>query len=90
MKLVLPTPPRLQFAHAPGPLPANGGEPARPGVPEPWWSKLLDQILTSLLVGGIVFIATLGPGWELQWLPALKGSALAFLYELRRYRNARD
>lgn len=53
----------------------------------PWLWILLEQVINSVIVGGIVFLSTLGPGNALEWIPAAKGFGLTFLFELRKYRQ---
>ena len=53
----------------------------------PWLWIMVEQLINSALVGGIVFLTTLGPGDELEWVPAAKGFGITFLFELRKYRQ---
>ena len=52
-----------------------------------WLRVLVEQLLNSLIVSGIVFITTLGTGEGLAWIPAAKGFGLVFLLEMRKYRQ---
>ena len=76
---------QLFFAHQPHeeirPV-ANGGKEFLQG---PFLTTLLEQVINSIMVAGIVFITTLGPGTGLEWIPAAKGFGLTFLIELRKY-----
>lgn len=77
---------QLLFAHKPHdevrPQSANGSKGFWQG---PFLTTLLEQLLNSTIVAGIVFITTLGPGSGLDWIPAMKGFGLTFLIELRKY-----
>lgn len=78
--------PRLFFArpaHVPPPAAGRGSGPGR--FNGPMANAFRTQLLNSLVVGGIVFISTLGPGWDLNWVPALKGAGITFLIEMRNY-----
>lgn len=53
----------------------------------PWLWTFIEQIINSAIVGTIVFVSTLGPGEELQWIPAIKGFGITMAIELRKYRQ---
>jgi len=76
---------QLLFAHGPHDeelRPVIAGEGGAKGL---WRRVLSEQIINSMIVGGIVFITTLGPGQSLEWIPAAKGFGLTFLIEMRKY-----
>ncbi|MFH1484899.1 MAG: hypothetical protein ABIH46_02415 [Chloroflexota bacterium] len=66
--------------------PASRGEKAaKPRKPQ-WWEVLLEQLLNSILVGGIAGLSTLASG-QASWKVTLVAFGLTALIELRKYRH---
>lgn len=66
-------------------VPVAGGAPAGRGKPA-WWEVFLEQLLNSVIVGGIAGLSTLASG-EASWKVALIAFGLTALIELRKYRG---
>jgi len=71
-------------------------EPSNPGPPNPGiypekkrgrWDLLLEQIINSVIVGGVAFFSALAADQETSWKTGAIAFGLTFFFELRKYRK---
>lgn len=78
---------RYGVSSAPADPPNPGPDPDPPVSKGVWWQIFIEQVLNSLIVGGIAGLSALSAGSEAGGKAALIAFSITALIELRKYRK---